>query len=48
MPNAAAWIVDVSKTPWNDVHMKVGNGLAAGSAFVETDIEAIHGVAIAQ
>jgi hypothetical protein len=48
MPHAAAWVVDVSNTPWNDVHMKVRNGLAAGSAFVETDIEAVDGVAIAQ
>lgn len=48
MPYAAAWVVDVSKTPWDDVHMKVRNGLAAGSAFVEADIEAIHGIAIAQ
>jgi hypothetical protein len=48
MPHAAAGVVDVSKTPWDDVHMKVRNGLAAGSAFVEADIEAIHGVAIAQ
>ena len=48
MPHAAAWVVDISKTPWNDVHMKVRNGLAAGTAFVEADIEAIHGVAIAQ
>jgi hypothetical protein len=48
MPHAAAWVADISKTSWNHVHMKVRNGLAAGGAFVEANIEAIHGVAIAQ
>ena len=26
MPHAAAWVVDISKTPWNDVHMKRWSG----------------------
>lgn len=48
MPYAAARVADIPETPWDNVHMKVRNGLASGSAFVETDIEAIHGMALAQ
>lgn len=48
MPHAAAGIVDISMAPGDDMHMKVRNGLATSGTFIETNIEAVQGIAIAQ
>jgi hypothetical protein len=48
VPDATAWIFDVSKTAWNDVHMKMRNRLASGGAFVEPNVKPIDSIPITQ
>lgn len=39
--NAAAWVRDVAGVAWDDVKMKLRNGLAGGGAVIEPDVEGV-------
>ena len=48
MTNATSWISHVTKPTRYDMNMKVGNGLAGGSPFIEAHVESVDGVTILQ
>ena len=48
MTNATSWISHVTKPTRYDMNMKVGNGLAGGSPFIEAHVESVDGVAVPQ
>jgi hypothetical protein len=44
MPDAAAWVGDITEVARDQVDVQVGDRLSAGCADIDTDIEAVWGM----